>query len=80
MTGDVEPIDASEEPYRDFLRDLEQSPFKRGGVTIVKLNMRAEHPRQHRLEQALARMEGASRTPDDPVGEAESKPSANALN
>ena len=29
---------------------LEQSPFKRGGVTIVKLNMRAEHPRQHRLE------------------------------
>lgn len=29
---------------------LEQSPFKRGGVTVVKLNMRAEHPRQRRLE------------------------------
>lgn len=29
---------------------LEQSPFKRGGVTIVKLNIRAEHPRQRRLE------------------------------
>jgi integrase len=29
---------------------LEQSPFKRGGVTVVKLDMRAEQVRQRRLE------------------------------
>lgn len=29
---------------------LDQSPFKRGGVTVVKLDMRAEHTRQRRLE------------------------------
>jgi integrase len=34
------------------LRDTERhraSPFKRGGVTVIKLDMRAEHPRQRRL-------------------------------
>jgi integrase len=38
---------------------LDSSPFKRGGVTVIKLNMRAEHARQRRLspgeEDALLR-------------------------
>jgi integrase len=42
---------------------LDQSPFKRGGVTVVRLDMRVEHARQRRLapgeEEALLKHAGA---------------------
>ena len=42
---------------------LDESPFKRGGVTVVRLDMRVEHARQRRLapgeEEALLKHAGA---------------------